>query len=417
MRKHNWHPKLIETYLEKYYKNIDTRDTARVYLKHFFTTMNEDPNKFLKKTKKDITSMLWDYTQKIEGRAPKTQNSMLSFIRKFLVRNKKNIDDVEWEEMRNRNNLKRAAPITKKKTPTLQDLKKLLSYTTSIKAKSLFVFCASTGLRIDEALSLTFDDLDMEKRQVELIDETAKLDITRYTFFTPESKELLELWIPEREKMLQTRYKKSKYLREKLEKQGYEVVKNFRVKSKLGGKEYKFYHWDIKKDGRILTKDEIIALDRRIWPFEYINAQRMWATLLEKAGHPYNEINKNPKLKFKKYLYNEHCLRRFWFTQLIADRVNDKYINFIGGHISELDSSYTLFESEVMQRKLKEEYDQHMGCLSIFETVPDLSGVHEQLKEVTQDNKELRQQLNNLRMELLEFKFKQVQEIQRKNKT
>jgi integrase len=405
MKKNDWHPKIIEDYLEKYYKNVDSRDTARVYLKSFFTTTNEDPKQFIKKSKEEITEIVWDFAKHIENRPPKTQASMLSFIKKFLVRNKNAIDEVEFEDIQIRNNLKKKVKaIAKKKTPTLQELKKILSYTTSIKAKSLFVFCASSGCRIDEALKLTFDDIDLEKRQVELRDDVPKFSEPRYTFFTPEAKELLDLWIPERKKMLQIRYKRSKYLRDKLERQGYEV-KKITQKSpyKINGKEYPNNKWKIFKNGKELSKDEIIKLDNRIWPFDYVNASRMWINLLDKAGHPFNEMDNNPKLKFKKFLYNEHCLRRFWFTQLASDRANEEYVNFIGGHTSELSKTYKDFESEIMRRKIKEEYENHVGCLSIFEAQPDLTGIHEQLNEKDKRIKDLEARMEKFE-ELLEQK-------------
>ena len=85
--------------------------------------MNETPDKFIKKNKEEITKTIWKYAEHIEKRPPKTQNSMISFIKKYLVRNKITIEDVEWEDIRNRNNLKRVRPISKMKTPTPQDLK------------------------------------------------------------------------------------------------------------------------------------------------------------------------------------------------------------------------------------------------------------------------------------------------------
>jgi len=407
MRKHNWHPKIIEEYLIKYYKK-PSREAARVYLKHFFTTMNEDPKTFIKKDKETVTKTLWEYAKKIEDRAPKTQSSMLSFIKKFLIRNKVEIDIVEFEDIRIRNNLKRTRAITKKKTPTPNDLKKILSYATGIKTRCLFVLCASTGLRIAEALSLTFNDIDMENRKIELIDEAAKGDLPRITFFTPEAKELLELWKPEREKMLNTRFKKSKYLRDKLEKQGYEIEHFKKCTGKMmDQKNYDFYTWKIKKDGRELSKEEILKLDNRVFPFDYVNANKIWVNLLEKAGKPFNEIDQNYKLKFKKYLYNIHSLRRFWFTQLQSDRANNEYVNYMGGHISELDSSYKAFESEVMRKRLQEEYNSHIGCLSIFEAVPDFSGIHNEMQEKDRKIKDMDETIEKMktRMELLEMKI------------
>lgn len=411
MKTLNWYPKEIKNYLEKYYQNIDTRDTCRVYLKTFFTTINKEPRQYHKQKIDETRSDIWEFAKAIENRPKKTQATILSIIKKYLIRHDVEIKEREWEDIQIRNNLKRAtAPITRKETPTANDLKKILSYA-NIKSKSLFTFCASTSLRIDEALEITFDDIDMKTRKVELLDEIAKFDIPRYTFFTPEAKELIELWRPEREKMLQIRYKKSKYLRSKLEKMGYTVKRVERAKSE--GEPT--YTWKIFKDDKELTKQDLTRLENRIWPFDYVNAQRMWSQLLEKAGDPYNKRDNNSKLQYPRYLYNIHSLRRFWFTQLSSDRANDEFVNFMGGHMSELDASYKKYDSSLMRQKMKEEYDNHMGCLFISEVQPDLKEVHEQLKEKDTEISDLRDEMQERKMEILELRLT-LQELKNKKK-
>jgi hypothetical protein len=196
--------------------------------------------------------------------------------------------------------------------------------------------------------------------------------------------------------MLDTRFKKSKYLREQLKKKGYNVYKKYIGKSTINNKQYDNYRWIVEKDGKELSKKEIVALDNRIWPFDYVNAGRMWRTLLEKAGKPFNEIDTNPKLQFKKYLYNEHCLRRFWFTQLASDRANEEFVNFIGGHTSDLSKTYKDLDSEIMRRAIKEEYDNHMGCLSIFESQLDLSEINDKLQEKDQQIQDQQKKIEDL---------------------
>jgi integrase len=395
MRKHNWHPKIIENYLEKYYKNIDTRDTCRVYLKSFFKAIEIEPEDFIKLKTNQIQDLLFEFAKKVEEKPKKTQNAMLSIVKKFLIRKEIDVKEITWEDIRIRNNLiKGTRAITKKETPTANDLKKILSYATGIKSKCLFVFCASTGLRIDEALSLTFEDIDLNERKVTLV-EKAKFEIPRVTFFTTEAKELLELWIPEREKMLQRKYKTSAFVRTQLEGQGYRVIKKDRAKKHYKENKYPFYKWHIYKDGKELSKEEIIALDDRIFPFDYVSAQRSWTNLLEKAGTPYNTRDYNPKLQYPRYLYNIHSLRRFYFTQLMFDRANEEYINYMGGHMSELDAAYK-FDNKLMLKKLKEEYDTHMNCLMIFEREPDLSEHNERLTQLEKENEQLRKDLDRV---------------------
>ena len=412
MKSNNWHPKNIEAYIKQYYSNLESRATVRVYLKAYFTTMNKVPETYIKETsEKDILVDLWKYAELIEDRARKTQAIMLSIIKKYITRNDVIIKESKWEEILIRNNLKKhVRAIAQKKTPTQTDLKKILSYA-DIKGKSLFTFCAVTGLRIDEALALTFDHLDMDKRMVDLRDDIAKDDNQRFTFFTPEAQEFLELWKPEREKALQRMYKKSEYLREKLKKSGYE----FKRVKQTGHKKGEFYYWKAYKDGKELTKEQLIQLDNRIWPFDYINAQRMWSSLLDKAGKPYTLLDKNDKFKKNKkgdviglHAYNIHSLRRYFFVQLSTDRANDEYVNFMGGHTSELNQAYkNYYENEIYKQKMKEEYEQHLGALSIFESVPDLSSINESLKEKDQQITKLQKQVD----ELDEFKKKYLENL------
>ena len=402
MKTNNWHPKNIESYLRKYYSNEESRNTGRAYLKAYFTTMNKNPETYIKETsQKEILTDLLTYAEQIEGRAKKTQSIMLSMIKKYITRNDILIPESKWEDILIRNNLKRQTKaIAMRKTPTQTDLKKILSYA-DIKSKSLFVFCAATGLRINEALALTFDHIDMETRKVDLRDDIAKEDNQRFTFFTPESQEILTFWIPEREKALQRMYKKSQYLRDKLKKKGYEFK---RVKDKTRG-----YYWKAYKDGKELTKEQLIKLDNRIWPFDYVNAQRMWAALLEKAGEPYNMMDRNPKFKDGgKSPYSIHSLRRYWFTQLSTDRANDEYVQFMGGHTTDLKQTYlNYYENEVYKKKMKEEYDMHIGALSIFESVPDLSGLQDDMKAKDERIATMEQELRDMKMQIIELKVLQ----------
>ncbi len=417
MRTHDWHPKIIESYLVKYYKNKDSRDTVRVYLKAFFERIKKEPDELVQLPLEEIQNLLFEYAKKIEDKPKKTQKTMLSILKKFLTRNRIDIPELTWEDLQIRNNLKKGGsrPLTKKETPTGNDLKKILSYATGVKSRSLFVLLASTGLRIDEALNLTFDDIDLNEKKVMLTDK-AKFEIPRYTFFTTEAKELLELWIPERKRMLQKRYKTSVFVRNQFEKMGYTLTKK-KVAESNG---IVYNNWIISKDGEELTKEEIIQLEKRIFPFDYVTARRMWENLLEKAGHPYNKKDNNPKLQYPRYMYNVHSIRRFWFTNLMFDRTNEEFINYMGGHTTFLDNIYK-FENKVMETKLKTEYDTHASCLLIFEsdtsteTTKRLDEKDIQIKEL-QEKMGKMEFLMNQKEHLLKLLEMQVEQEKIKNK-
>ena len=409
MRKHNWHPKIIEDYLMKYYRNIETRNTYRAYLKQFFRTIDKQPSSFIKLNPKTIENHIWDFAKQVEDKPKKSQSLVFTAVKLFLVRHDVDIKNRIWEDLKIRNNLKRSTTaITKKKTPTLQDLKKILSYS-GVRSKALFTLLASSGLRIDEALNLTFNDIDMDERKITLIDEKAKFDIPRITFFTKEAKELLELWLPEREKMLNRRYKTSHFVRKQLHKQGYEVkrenVRNGQPR----------YEWRVYKDGKQLSKQEIIDMEKRIFPFDYVNARRLWVRLLEKTGHPFNEMDENPKLQNHKYLYNIHSLRRFFWSQMGTSRANPEYVNFIGGHMSQLDRTYkNWFDNDRIHQEIKEEYDKHMSCLTIFEAGPDLQEVSDNLKQKDEQIHDLQDTIREMKAEMLELRLEKLEKQNRK---
>jgi len=418
LRKHNWHPEIIEEYLKKYYTNPGSRKTTLVYLKKFFKTIEMEPDDFLELSNKQMEDILFSYAEKIEKKPKKTQVGCLSAIKKFLERHEVDIKSNKWEDLRIRNNLKKSTyAITKKATPTQNDLRRILSYCTGVKSRALFMFLASTGLRIEESLLITFKNIDMEQRKVELVEE-GKSELPRYTFFTTEVKEQLELWIPERKRMLERRYKTSRYIREQFKKKGYEVKREDIFETHKKGKP--LYRWKIYKDGRELSKGEIIEMEDRLFPFDYITAQRMWANILEKAGDPYNKKDNNPKLQHPRFIYNIHSLRRFWLTQLMFERANKEYVDYMGGHWTNLDAVYK-YENAQMRTVLKEEYNQHMKGLLIFETQPDLSDVHEELKEKDREIINMKQEMHELRNLISEIgnrkldRLKELEKQQNKN--
>ena len=53
-----------------------------------------------------------------------------------------------------------------------------------------------------------------------------------------------------------------------------------------------------------------------------------------------------------------------------------------------------------MRRRLKEEYDQHLECLSIFITQPDLSDINESLAEKDKELKDLKHEMKIMRRQM-----------------
>jgi integrase len=403
--------KIIEDYLTKYYRNIKTKKAIRWFLWEYFELIKKNPDTYFKKyNSKDLENHLFKFLELIEGRPPRTQSNLFSTVKNYFERNDVEIKRSTWDALRNRNNLGRSRPLTKKATPTIDGLKKILSYA-DLKQKTLFLFCATSGLRIDEAVRITFDDIDMEQRKVHVRPEIAKGGYERYTFFTPEMKELFGEWKKARLKLLQVRHVKSLYVRKMLENQGYQIKKEKegKVINKDGGEVWR-YRYNVFKDDRQLSKDELLNLDNRIFPFTEKNAIAIWTSLIERAGDPFNQRDKNPKFKKPRYMYNQHSLRRFWFTQISSSRMNPEYFNFIGGHMSELGSLYIRYlDNPIWIDKIKQEYDEHIDCLLVYETKPDLSDVHKELAEKDKQIQDLKNMMDEMKAQILELRLEKLE--------
>jgi len=198
--------------------------------------------------------------------------------------------------------------------------------------------------------------------------------------------------------------KKSIFVRNQLARDGFEIKK-------------KTDKWVIYKDGKPVDREKVIELDNRVFPFTAQTAQTAWSALLEKSGAPFNEKDDNPRLKYSHYRYHLHCLRKFWFHSFQNTAANKNHIDFMGGHQSLLDSTYTNFLQDV--DKLKETYDKHSVCLTIFESQPYISDINEQLKEKDERISDLEKKtkdMDDIKMQLLELRLT-IQELKdQKNK-
>ena len=377
---------VIEDFLKRKSSKEGTKRVYRIILKGYFKCLGvkeEDIDNYFN-SGRNYTEDIWAYADYIKEKAPKTQQYHLACVKVFLERYDVELKKRNWQDIYTRNGIRGAKPVFQKRTPNNADMKKILSHG-DIKSRTLFVFACTTGMRIEEVLSLTFADIDMDNRHARIKGELTKNHRPRDTFFTPEAKELLEEWKKERSRYLLVSYKKSHFLREHLRKLGYKV-------------EQKHDIWYITKDGRQLSKEDIIDLDPRVFPFNYDNAAVIWHNLLENAGHPYNQKDGIY------YMYNIHSLRRFWFTQLESSGANINHINFMGGHESELNATYTHFEF----RDLKETYDENMNYLSIFSDMkmvekaitPKLQNQEHQINLLARENINLKQDAMKVSEEL-----------------
>jgi len=381
--------------LQKFFDVNDIRDPDE-YIVDIRRMENDDKIDKLDQYEDDIRNFANEINNDY---APKTQISYLSGVKKFFMRNRIDFPQVLWDDINRNNHLRGATSIFEYRVPDADDLRKLLLYT-DIKGKSLFTLGGTTGMRIDELLKLTFDNLFIEERKIRVIRNDAKGRYQRFAFFTDEAHELLVEWLRHRPQFLLTNYRKSVFVRKLLERQGYVISENDKGV------------YEIFKNQHKLSDDEIIGMDDRVFPFSYSVAKDMWYRMLENTGPPYNEKDCNPASRSPpRYKYNIHCLKRFFLTQMesvIRHKGSNSDMECIYGMVgqrSRLGRTYTPKTVE----NLKDAYRRYSDALAIFSDPeakrlkPEIDKLKMQLLSITKDNLKMKNDEieTNLKIEML----------------
>ncbi len=383
--------KTIDQFLKYGAPSKSTEMSYRSHLKEYFRILKvKDSDKYFD-NERDYKTDVKDFALAIRDRPGNTQKSKLSCIRKFLSEYDIEFPSKFWNRVKMENHLKGNRTIVEEKIPNNSQLKQILQFG-GIKERALFLLNATSGTRIDEVLSLTFNDIDMENRMIRIRAEVAKSRYKRITFFTEEAKEALEAWLELRPKYLRNSYVKSKFVRESFEKQGYKFN---RVESGNG------WTWEVSKDDKPITTEQLVEKENRIFPFRYHTALDMWKRLLEEAGSPFNEKDENPKLKYPRYKFHIHTLKKFWFRCLENTEANRNHIDSMGAHESELNNTYAKFAPET----LKETYEKYSNSLSIFSDMdkfdelykPKLAEQDTAISSLTRTNKEYKDLIQQLK--------------------
>lgn len=336
---------------EKYQKSID----PEIYIKDIRGMKDKERYKVTDRYEEDID----DYYNSFVDLAPKTQALNITALKTFFRRNKIRLSDFYWDNKGAKATGK--SSISESKTPTPMDLKKILSHGDT-KSRSIFLIQASSGMRLSEVLQIKPNDIDMSKRcpRVTLSGRYTKNKEKLRTRISPEAKGYLEEWFKIRTKALDTASRRSRW----------------------------------EKDVNA----------PQIFPFAPCTARRIWNTLLEKSE--YDDKDCNGKVDRNKM--GTHSLRRY-FRQQFSKYDNDLAKYFMNQR-GELDKIYRNYDDDYLDG----EYEKGLKYLVVFEKPMDTTHIQEEITDLRGENQKLQKNVNDMRMELLEVKFKQVQELQRK---
>lgn len=345
------------------FKSKSTRKSYRSHLKKFFKTIKADPDTYFDGDR-DYGLDVKKFAQSINGSPPLSQKTTLACIRTFLSEYDVELKSKIWRGINNR--IKGRAPVTDNVKPTNSQLKQILQHA-DVKSKALFLMISSSGMRISETLHLTFNDINIEKRNITVPGAFTKNGNTCHTYFTEETRDALLEWLKERETYLKHSFYKSKYVRNMFAKRGIIVERKDEDSD-----------WIIKKDGVVMSNDDIIKEESRIFPFSASNTSKVWGALLEKTGSPLNEKVHDPRLSHPRYKYHIHTLRKFFTGSLSNDGVPEAFIDKFVNHTEQYHGAY---KSKTLE-ELKDMYEKHCGCLAVFS---DLDKVHKQITPKLQE--------------------------------
>jgi integrase len=190
-----------------------------------------------------------------------------------------------------------------------------------VKGRALVLVLASSGMRINEALTVSLDDIDFKSKPtvITIRGENSKTGDNRITFISSEAKQAVNEWLKVRSEYIRTSAKRNNGL-----------VKSGR--------------------GNLKTGED----DGRLFPFSDQNASALWDNALEKA-----EILSRDKTTNRKQLHY-HQLRKFFISQLSLI-ISKEIAETLAGHNGYLTGSYRRYT----KKQLAEEYIKGEHLLTI----------------------------------------------------
>ena len=343
-------------------KKKENKHTTKEQLKEFEKLAEEYLN-----SEREFGKDLLNFTSFLAkaGTPPHTANLYIVAVKEWFVWNGIEIPQNILKQLKHKK--PKGGAVTEEEIITKDILRKILS-NCDIKGKSLFILLASTGMRLNEALSIELDDLRLENDPPEIIIRASytKTKEKRIVFLTLEAKEYLLQWLEVREKFL---------------RESYDRTKNFRK----------------------VNKTPIDLNTNKVFPFTSKTVYQIWHEALEKSN--LLKVDKQTK----RVTMRPHGLRKFFRTQLVKARIPQEIINALMGHSRlSLDQIYTKFTRDEIVKLWKEHAEPELTIFGNVETESLKRKLKEKEEELKRKEMEIEQKLQQINMridsEVLVFK-------------
>ena len=237
------------------------------------------------------------------------------------------------------NGRKAVVAVSVEKVPSREEMKLIIQYL-PIHMRCFVLFLLSGGFRANEALQLTLDNLvdEGDLIRVNLSRHTTKDGRKRFTYITPEARDVLDAWLEGRERFIQ---------------------KNAGMISSHTMRE------------KYQTNNA-----RKVFPFSYNNCNKIWKNALKKAG----------LLEFDKETHRVtmrlHNLRKYFSTR--GNWSNGDIPDFFQGHIKGVRAIYARFDQA--EDRVKEAYLHTVSSLQVMDYT-DTSKIEELKNELDLEQK------------------------------
>jgi len=306
----------LDEMIDNILSNGSSKSTYRSWLKKCFRLLNENPETYFNKTVDEICQDTLTILKIIEKDPPKTKQGIMYSWKSLL-----SLHDITLKPsiIRIIKNKTKGHSISEVRIITTQMLKEILS-TAGVKERAFFLFLATSGIRIGEALKLRVDEhleLTHDPPLVRITSDIAEKGDKRITFITDEAKEYLLKWIKQRDRYIEDKKNKCNF------------------KKKMNLEQY----------------------NDRVFPFSSRVVYIWWERLLDKSG--YLEIYKKTKRKTMVV----HQLRSY-FRSALGPIIKQDVIEALMGHTNELQRSYRRYT----EAKLANYYKQGISALYVFKT-------------------------------------------------
>ncbi|MGB8308935.1 MAG: site-specific integrase [Methanoregula sp.] len=323
-------------------------------------------DKYLKE-KRSYAEDMGGFVTSLQSRPPLSARQTFTFVKEFFNHYDVELSAKDLKFIRNK--LPKGNTRTIEKDLDTDTIRTILQHL-DIKGRALILVLASSGMRINEALSLPLEDINFETTPttITIRGENTKNGDNRITFMSAEATQAVKEWLKVRSEYIQVSAKRN-----------HGLVNSGR--------------------GNLKTGED----DGRLFPFSDQNASALWDNALIKGG-----LLSRDKSTNRKQLHY-HQFRKFFISQM-ALIVSKEIPEMLAGHGGYLTDAYRRYT----KKQLAEEYlkGQHLLTIQAPKELQEIESefkaklqTHEGiLTNIVKENIELKQQIKENAEELKKFR-------------